>query len=646
MTDVTLPTIIAGPLLRHLDSNCATFWVVTSVKCDIKCLIFESNQTQQDESPTQNRHTTEQQTWQVGKRAFINLISAKGKDFIAADALYQYDLQFDSQDNDIQNLSQAGFKGTYDSFSLPTFRLKKNLSQLIHGSCRKAHFHGDDALPQLDHQIQAEFDRCADKQDSDVKQRPDLFLMTGDQVYIDDVAGPMLNAIHQVIHLLGLNNETFEGATVADLSELIKHPSCYYQREQLLPETDDNKGLTDAFFKAKRKPVFTSVNAQNHLIALSEMLALYFLSWSATLWQFIDIGDAAVASPHQQTYQDELTWVLNFTKDLDKVQRALAHVPVYMIFDDHDVTDDWNLTRGWEEQIYGHPFSKRIIGNALSAYFLCQGCGNPATQLNELFELATRTFQDGELNEYSVFTKALLDWDCWHYQLDTQPPLHVLDTRTQRWRSESNLNKPSGLMDWEALCELQHKLIGQQSVIMVSAAPVYGVKFIEAIQKLFTIFGGALTVDAENWMAHRGTANVILNIFRHIKTPPNFIILSGDVHYSFVYDVKLRFRRNSPNITQFTSSGIHNEFPDKLLTWFDRLNRWFYGSKSPLNWLTKRRNMSVKQRTPNSQSDRFEGRTLVNKSNLGRLSINSDASKVTCELICHDGEIVSFDTRS
>jgi len=66
-------------------------------------------------------------------------------------------------------------------------------------------------------------------------------------------------------------------------------------------------------------------------------------------------------------------------------------------------------------------------------------------------------------------------------------------------------------------------------------------------------------------MAHSGTANVILNIFRNPRTPPHFIILSGDVHYSFVYDVTHRFIKNKARITQITCSGIKNTFPDKLL---------------------------------------------------------------------------------
>ncbi|MCV5664899.1 hypothetical protein OFN50_38330, partial [Escherichia coli] len=79
-------------------------------------------------------------------------------------------------------------------------------------------------------------------------------------------------------------------------------------------------------------------------------------------------------------------------------------------------------------------------------------------------------------------------------------------------------------------------------VIIVSAAPMFGVKFIEALQRVVTMLGKPLMVDAENWMAHPGSANTLISIFTHTKTPTNFVILSGDVHYSFAYDIKLRYR--------------------------------------------------------------------------------------------------------
>lgn len=74
-------------------------------------------------------------------------------------------------------------------------------------------------------------------------------------------------------------------------------------------------------------------------------------------------------------------------------------------------------------------------------------------------------------------------------------------------------------MDWEELSELQDTLLGEQAVVMVSPAPVFGVKLIEAIQRIFTWLGKPLLVDAENRMAHRVVAYVMLNIFKHPKTP-------------------------------------------------------------------------------------------------------------------------------
>lgn len=638
-----LPTVLAGPILRHTDNQRVVFWLLTSTDIKIEPALFNQDNTPIDTSGAD----ITQETFCVGQRAFIQLItlcSSNQEALIDCDTLYHYDL-FHQQTDSIKESILATIKGLcYDGFSRPNFRYQQQLTNVTQGSCRKPHFHGKDALPQLDSLI-------ADELLHNKSERPDLMLMTGDQVYVDDVAGPMLHAIHQIITLLGLHNERFEGATVDDVNSLMSHEHSFYQRELLLPEVEANDKLTKAFFAAKRKPVFTSVNAKNHLIALSEMVAMYMLSWSPTLWQFVTLEKPDLATLNKETYAKEVLHISAFQEGLPAVQRALAHIPSYMIFDDHDVTDDWNLTRGWEQHVYGHPFSKRIIGNALTAYFLCQGSGNPRLKTESLFTAFASVFSSATLDvspdseqsqsfcdiSHSELIDTLLDFDQWHYELATQPPVHVLDTRTQRWRSESSLNKPSGLMDWEALCELQQSIIGKEAVIMVSAAPVYGVKFIEMVQKIFTIFGGALVVDAENWMAHRGTASVMLNIFRHIKTPPNFIILSGDVHYSFVYDVSLRFRRNSPHITQFTSSGLHNEFPEGLLRWFDRLNRWFYGHRSPLNWLTKRRNMSVRQREPDNRNG-----TLVNNCNIGVLTLNEDATQVDCALMCSDGSKVTF----
>jgi hypothetical protein len=666
MTDTLnkLPVIIAGPIVRHVSHDTFTLWLCA--KQAINCsLTFFNEQSEPQcqysfDSSTDimgaiaasesvaNQARTEVLHYQVGEHCHLYTLIVKQADLFNENQTIYYDLNIsvnavDEAEHEGQWLSESLSDLTYPNNlnNRPCFSFvyKKQLRNVLHGSCRKAHFSGQDALKQVDELISQSLlpSSTQKKAQQAVLSRPDILLLTGDQVYIDDVAGPMICAIKQTVELLGLYHENFEGSNVSDSKALHASDKCYYLREDLLPSTEANEDLSKSFFKAKRKPIFTSVNAANHLIALNEMVALYLLSWSSRLWPHIQMDSNAVSAEFKDRYEKEQLAIEEFASTLPAIERGLAHIPVYMIFDDHDVTDDWNLTRAWEEQAYGNPFSKRIVGNALLAYYLFQGTGNPKTTWQDIQAMAADTFNNNKVNNQDQFIDTLFEHDQWQYRLDTFPPVQVLDTRTQRWRSESNKNKPSGLMDWESLCDLQQDVIGEEAVIMVSAAPVYGVKFIEAIQRVFITFGGALVVDAENWMAHRGTASVMLNIFRHVRTPPHFIILSGDVHYSFVYDVSLKFRRNSPNITQFTCSGIHNQFPETLIRWFERLNRWFYGHRSPLNWLTKRRNMTIREREAEHTK-----RDIVNASSIGLLELDEKGHEHACKLILSDGQVVRF----
>ena len=615
-----MPQVIAGPIVRKVTSTECHIWVVTS-NADSPALNLSANEVVVSGN-------CQRETIRVGKYAFIHLLSFTSSEPFEDTARIGYSLSFndDAQQASWEN-EQRGL--LYDGQSSLCFHYTETPETILHGSCRKPHFHSDDALAQVDALHENAF-----KKQNDF---PDLLLMTGDQIYADDVAGPMLKAIHSVIDRLGLYHEALEGAVVTNTNELATHEHGYYEREQLLPQIATNTVLSSIFFGAKKKPVFTSVNAQNHLIGSAEIIAMYLLVWSDTLWADINIDKDGIPPKYLAIFDKEHEALNGFVKQLPQVRRALAHIPTYMIFDDHDVTDDWNLTRGWEQEVYGNPLSKRMIGNALIGYLLCQGWGNAPKKVAPLIAKVQESMGESGLNSHDEIIDDLLDFDQWHYRLDTTPPIEVLDTRTQRWRSESNMNKPSGLMDWEALCDFQHSIIGKESVIVVSAAPIYGVKVIEAIQKVFTFFGKALTVDAENWMAHKGTANVILNIFRHYKTPPDFIILSGDVHYSFVYDVRLRFRRNSPHITQFTCSGLKNAFPDGLIKWLDRLNRVLYRSKSPLNLFTRRRNMSVKAREPSlGYGELFNGCAI------GVLKISQKNTDVQCKALLSNGKEVEF----
>lgn len=600
----SLPSVLAGPMLRRLEPARLVLWLVASRELT---LVLKLQLAQTTLTIALDAHC---QVVPVGVHAFIHLIDVPLAEQLPEDVSIGFDLLIDDC-----GIAQWAPHLLYPGATMPSFVLHGRIHQLVHGSCRKPHHSADEGL------------LCVDRLLANAPtpaERPALLMMSGDQIYADDVAGPMLRAIHGLIERLGLFDEYLDGAVVDDSTRLYQHRASYYHRADLLPALDSNETLRERFFGGVKKPIFTSSTADNHLVTFAEVIAMYLLVWSPTPWTLISPEPPQLSAEEQQRYAHEQVQIARFRDGLPGVARVFAHLSTLMIFDDHDITDDWNLSAQWEETAYGHPFSKRIIGNALLAYLLCQGWGNQPDVFGELLsEVQTLTAgaQGNHLdaNKQDALLETLLKFQHWHYVLPTTPALVVLDTRTRRWRSEFNLTQPSGLLDWEALSELQHELLDHPSAIIVSPAPIFGVKLIETIQKVFSWCGYPLLVDAENWMAHRGAAQVILNIFRHSRTPGNYVILSGDVHYSFVYEVLIRHRNAGPNIWQITSSGIKNEFPPRLLEWFDRLNRWLYSPRSPLNWFTRRRTMQV---VPHIPEHAEAGERLWNSAGIGQVFFN------------------------
>ncbi len=612
----TLPLIFCGPILRRVTRKRVVIWWISPKSCKGRCDLLLPGK----ESPIFSRALDSDniRVMQAGKHCFVHLLNLTPDRELPVDEKIEYDLTLQTDQGDT-NLGHLLPGILYPGEKHPSFMVKPVLKKLLHGSCRNPHHNSDDSLIAGDREVQNFI--------NDPVGRPALLMMSGDQIYADHVAGPMLQAIHRVINLLGIHEETFSQAVVEDSNGLYHSPDCYYLRDKILPKT---KVGNKWYRRGGLHPVFTSTYANNHLITFGELLAMYILVWSPELWSHVRFDGTSIPETFKEQYEKERVQIKKFTEGLANARRLFANIPCYMIFDDHDVTDDWNLTAQWELSAYTHPFSRRIIGNAMMAYWLCQGWGNGPDYFDtDFMAQADSYFKEPTKTNHDRFIEELFIFERWHFELPTTPKLIVLDSRTRRWRSERRLSSPSGLMDWEALMEFQQAIIDEESVVIVAPAPMFGVKLIETIQHIVTFFGYPLVVDAENWMAHPGSAYTLLQIFKHLKTPYRFVILSGDVHYSFAYDIDLRFRDNSPRLWQITSSGIKNEFPLKVIKWLDRLNRWLYAPYSPLNLFTKRRDMKIRYRIPEGRGmDR-----LVNTSGLGLVCLDDDGSPTRiCEI--------------
>ncbi|MCG9545643.1 alkaline phosphatase family protein [Vibrio sp. Isolate33] len=665
-TTSTLPLLLAGPILRKTTATEVVLWVVTSAPLSGTTELFNAEQ----ETPFFTSPLGEQESIQVGTHAWVTLIHLQGEFPTNVPLQYQIETDQGSLTELAPHLVYADKRTNSDNTRIE-FKISTTADYILHGSCRNPHHPSKDSLVAADNKIATQ----------GLVERPDMLMMSGDQIYADHVAGPTLDAIQQVIQLLGLVGESLPtdslDSKISSSEALFSSDYHLYQRDHLLPHHNTSDSLLDKLFPKRGIPIFSSTDCENHLVTLSEFIAMYLLVWSPTLWQCINRerliennfmqGGRQLTPAEQQQWRDESTILDDFIAGLPQVQRLFAHIPTYMIFDDHDVTDDWNLTVGWEHAVDQNQFATQVIGNGLAAYWMCQGWGNAPENFNRDFmeqtkqlfsELVSQDVDPGDSSEQTVelaettetvtgqleptrhkqYIEMLDRFEEWHYTINTSPKVIVLDTRTRRWRSESRMNKPSGLMDWEALTEFQHQLINQEKVVIVSAAPMFGVKFIETLQKMMTTLGKPLVIDAENWMAHPGSANTLISIFTHTKTPTNFVVLSGDVHYSFAYDIKLRYRRNSPNIYQITCSGIKNQFPAPLLKFCDICDRLLYSPRSVLNYFTKRKRLRIEKRSPDNQT--FY--RLSNRSAIGELRLDSDGKPQAITTLSGDGKVTRF----
>ena len=371
-----LPILLMGPMVRRAEQTgvCIQFATSKPANCQINLLNVECY--------------SDQHTVSLGEHLYLHFVIIKPIDNkLPLDSLLSYELVIDDTAIDLS-------PWCYSNQTTPAFVIPDKLSDILHGSCRNAHHPAKDSLVSAS--------QWQNAQRGNNTQGAQLLLLSGDQVYADDVAGPMLLAIYQLIKALGIYKEQPLAIELPDdINEQL------YNRHLFLPKTPWQKRskLGVGYWLKKDEPHFSSVKAYNHLIHFEEYIALYLLNFSAAAWQCVDIQNTTYSGQNKQNktiFDAEKTALIDYAKGLSEVERLFANVSTLMMFDDHDVTDDWNLTAGWEQAINENPSSKRIINDGLISYWLFQGMGNDA--LNKTGELLTPFKQSRTVNNDSFTT--------------------------------------------------------------------------------------------------------------------------------------------------------------------------------------------------------------------------------------------------
>lgn len=539
-----LPLILLGPILRRAEEKQVCIWLACSKPVAIKTEILRFGDLRANQVKPIGFGIAK--SLPLGQRLHVALVNARpfAKHF-PTDELLAYDIEVtDSDSGKAMSLKDLGLLSgknsivyTHQGVSLPTFFLReKNIPlNFLHGSCRKLHGKGEDCLVAADEAIASSF--------ADLKRRPSALFLTGDQIYADDVAGPLSRYLTQLgIKLLGWE-EKING---------IKQRLSEMQIEQR---------------QVKEYAGFTSPNAGNHLLSFGEFAAMYLLAWNAENWPVEFPVIATVPKEHQKKYREQIRQLEKTRKDLPSIRRVLANIPTYMIFDDHEITDDWNITREWQDNVKGSKCGKQVVANGLAAYWAFQGWGNDPASFSEDFISKVVSFlgKNGNVNEpeRAVFEDLLWNFNSWTFRAPLTPLTIVTDCRTQRhYDSYDGAPQLLSSESFRSILQAAKKADYKKGdmVIIVSPTPVFGFLLLEALQKAAAKITGVYKIDLETWFANEsGLANFLSFLMQSLGTR-HCIFLSGDVHYGFTIGAAFALLHEEQylhmSITQLNSSAL------------------------------------------------------------------------------------------
>jgi hypothetical protein len=242
------------------------------------------------------------------------------------------------------------------------------------------------------------------------------------------------------------------------------------------------------------------------------------------------------------------------------IRWLLSTVPSAMIFDDHDIHDDWNTSKTWVDEMRGAGWwDERIVGG-FASYWLYQHMGNLSPELLAEDELYARLreAEDGGplLREFAFRADREVAGTRWSYCRDFgRTRLIMVDSRAGRVLDPPEDRSMLDPEEWRwleehAAGEFDHLLLGTSLPFLL--AP--GLHYLEAWNEEVcngawgepAAFAGEKIrqgLDLEHWAAFGSSLDRVMELVRAAGTgangtpPASIVALSGDVHHAYLAEV-------------------------------------------------------------------------------------------------------------
>jgi hypothetical protein len=286
---------------------------------------------------------------------------------------------------------------------------------------------------------------------------------------------------------------------------------------------------------------------------------------------------------------EEYTWLYQESWEEPLIRWLFSNVSVSMLWDDHDMSDDWNISRSWLLEMRAKSWWHRRAVGCIASYWIYQHLGNLSpselseddlyqrvrgnqTAEEELFPWAQRIDSTGSGVRWSfcrnfgrtraVFIdsragrvleedrRAIVDDEEWDWIVDhaTGDFDHLLICTTVPWILSPTFDR---LEAWnERLCD-----------------GAWGKPFARASEKL------RREVDFDHWAAFGESFAKLRDLLHEVATgqrgkpPASIVVLSGDVHHAYLSEVAYPASSNDSNgrapVYQAVCSPYRNPLDEK-----------------------------------------------------------------------------------
>lgn len=265
--------------------------------------------------------------------------------------------------------------------------------------------------------------------------------------------------------------------------------------------------------------------------------------------------------PHDEVADfEEYTQLYRESWSDPTVRWLLSTVGSTMLFDDHDVHDDWNTSIAWLEEIRKEPWWDKRIRSALVAYWCYQHLGNLSPKKLEELGLLPKVCELDDAWPMLCEWAGDADWGSegrrWSYSRTLGDTLRLvwLDSREGRVLGE----KPRKMFDDDEWDWLQERVVGGFThVVVADTLPIFmpaAMQDLEAWDEavaagawgpLFKGMGERIrrAIDLEHWGAFQHSFRQITGLLADVgagrrgEAPASVITLGGDIHHAYLAEI-------------------------------------------------------------------------------------------------------------